>query len=53
MVLAHEFRPIFGVEEFALGFVSALVGVRSEEVTLSLKKVRGKSLGAVGVVVCE
>ena len=51
--LADEIRPIFGVEKLALGLVGALVGMRSEEVTLGLQQVRRGALGTVGVVVAK
>ena len=51
--LADEIRPVFGVEELTFGLVGALVGVRSEKVTLGLQQVRRGALGTVGVVVAE
>src|SRR5438270_3705098 len=38
------------VEELSARFVHALVGVRAEEVSLSLQKVRGQTLGAIAVI---
>lgn len=48
---ADELRPVFGVEELALGFVETLVGVGPEEIALGLQKVGRQALGAVAVVI--
>ena len=49
--LADQIRPVFRVEPFALRFVCALIGVSSEEVTLSLQQVSREAFSTVGIVV--
>ena len=49
--LVDKLRPVFCVEELAFWLVDTLVGVRTEEVTLSLEKVRRNALCTVCIVV--
>ena len=51
--LVNKLRPVFCVEELAFWLVCTLVCVSSEEVTLSLKKVRRNTLSTVRIVVAE
>src|SRR4051812_13266766 len=43
-------RPL-GVEELAGGLIEPLVGVRAEEIALSLEQIRRKTIGTVAIEV--